>query len=190
MRRRRRERTETLMNSREFMDRICGELTAGNTLVAFCRELDIIFNLVNAWIQVDAERRKRYAEAIAVREKHHSDEIITELVSYLRADITEAFDRETGALKPLHEMPANVRKLIAGVEVEEIFEGRGDDRRIVGTLRKVKFWDKPRSMETLMKHLKMLVDRHEVSGKVTLADLLAPEDDERKPDDRSGETLQ
>jgi hypothetical protein len=50
----------------------------------------------------------------------------------------------------------------------------GDKRNVhVGRIHKIKFWDKPRSIENFMKHLAMLVDRKEINGQISLADLVA-----------------
>ena len=65
---------------------------------------------------------------------------------------------------PIKDIPKAVRKAISGVEVEELFEGKGEDRVHVGTLRKVKFWDKVKSWELLGKHLKLFVERTEHTG--------------------------
>ena len=42
-------------------------------------------------------------------------------------DIGEAFD-EQGNLLPIRQMPEGVRRAISGIEYEDIFSGRGEDR--------------------------------------------------------------
>jgi len=82
-------------------------------------------------------------------------------------------------------MPPELQRLIAGIEFEEIFEwqGQGKDREKVhvGRIHKLKFYDKPRSIETFMKHLSMLVDRKDINVKYSLADLIAGIQPETKP---------
>lgn len=112
--------------------------------------------------------RAAILEKLAARKQRceiKADEVLLELWRIARADIGEAFDKE-GRLKPLHEMPEDVRRAIAGVEVEEMFDGSGESRAHVGNLRKVKFWDKPRTLELLAKHLGLLVERVEVKGTI------------------------
>jgi phage terminase small subunit len=70
-------------------------------------------------------------------------------------------------------MPLSIRRAIAAIEVDEIWEGRGDDRQLVGYTRKVKLWDKVKGIELMARKHKMLTDKHEVAGRITLADLLA-----------------
>ncbi len=56
------------------------------------------------------------------------------------ADIGELFD-EKGALKPLHTLTPDARAQVAAIEVDEIFEGTGEERRAVGVIRKVRLRD-------------------------------------------------
>lgn len=95
-----------------------------------------------------------------------SEVVLQELLRLARVDISEAFN-EDGSLKPIKEIPEDVRRAISAVEVDEIQEGRGDDRRFVGYTRKVKFWDKKGALELLGKHLKLFTDKVEHSGAVS-----------------------
>ena len=58
-------------------------------------------------------------------------------------------------------MSEDVQRAISAIEVEEIFEGRGEERRKVGEVRKVKFWDKTRALELLGRHVGLIRDRSE-----------------------------
>lgn len=49
---------------------------------------------------------------------------------------------EDGTPKALHELDDDTASAIAGVEVEELFEGRGDERRHVGRIHKFKLVDR------------------------------------------------
>lgn len=162
------------------IDVLCSYIAAGGTLAAWCRGDDgsqpageVAFELVAAWIEADKDRRSRYRAALDVREQHHKDRIIEQLVGMVTADLTAAFAPD-GNLLAIDQMPRGVRHWIAGIEVEELFTGKGENRYQYGVLKKIKFFDKVRSTELLMKNLKMLVERHEVKG-LSLADLLAGE---------------
>lgn len=96
-----------------------------------------------------------------------ADVILGELLRIARVDIGQAYD-PSGYLLPLKEMPEDVRRAIAGIDVEEMFDGSGEERRRVGNVVKVKFWDKPRSLELLGKHLKLFTDKLEHSGNVSV----------------------
>lgn len=94
------------------------------------------------------EALARRAERVEVK----ADDVLRELLRLATVDIGQAFDAE-GKLKPLHEMPADVRRALAGVEVTSHAD--------VGTLTKVKFWDKTRALELLGKHLKLFTEKVE-----------------------------
>lgn len=106
-----------------------------------------------------ARLKREQADRLEVK----ADDVLRELLRLARVDIAEAFDPVTGSLKPIHDIPLEVRRAIAAVEVDELFEGRGEDREQIGYTRKVKFWDKTRALELLGKHLKLFVERHEVT---------------------------
>ncbi len=88
------------------------------------------------------------------------DDVVRELLRIAMANPADAYDAN-GALLPIREMPENLQRAISGIEVEEIYSGRGEERVKIGEVRKVKFWDKPRALEMLGKHVGLLRDRTE-----------------------------
>lgn len=170
------DETNNAINDPEFLGDVCAHVAVGGTLVNFCGEKALDYKLVNRWIEDDEKRALRYKLALDIREQHAKDLIIAELIAYLKADVTEAFDGE-GNLKRMQDMPNNIKRLIAGVKFREIFEWQGDkgekSQVHVGNIIEVKFWDKPRSIETFMKHLAMLVERKDINLRHSLADLVA-----------------
>lgn len=105
-----------------------------------------------------------------------ADLILGELLKLATVDLGKAFDA-SGTILPINEMPEEVRKAISGIEVNELF-GRGDDSdQVIGFTKKVRFWDKPKSLELLGKHLKLFKEQIEHSGKITLEDLLTGTND-------------
>ena len=65
-----------------------------------------------------------------------------------------------------------LRKALASVEVDELFEGTGKDREQTGYTKKIKTTDKLKALELLGKHLKMFTDVTEVRGLEGLGDRL------------------
>jgi hypothetical protein len=94
-----------------------------------------------------------------------------ELKRIALVDIGEAFD-ELGRLKPMKDIPPDVRRAIAGVDVEMLFEGRGESRYHSGDVVKVKFWSKPDTLVALGRHLKLFTDKLEVKVDESFADAL------------------
>lgn len=109
-------------------------------------------------------REPRFAEAWALVEKQALDEVgitaqrvLREQAAIAFSDVRELYDAN-GNLKSPHEWPDDVARSISGVEVESLYEGRGEAREFVGTLRKVKRWDKGKALEQLSRYLGMLND--------------------------------
>ncbi len=68
------------------------------------------------------------------------------------ADVGLAFD-DDGCLLPMKEIPDEIRRAISGLEVMEVYQGKGKDREVIGYLKKVKFWSKDKQIEHLFRHL-------------------------------------
>lgn len=101
-----------------------------------------------------------------------AESILGELGYLAHVDIGDLFDGNN-CLKPVASLPENLRRAIASIEVDEIIEGRGAERRVVGHTRKIRFWDKPGALDLLGRHRKLFTDKIEHSGRIDLADLLA-----------------
>jgi phage terminase small subunit len=66
-----------------------------------------------------------------------NERIIEEYARIAFVDLAELYG-EDGKLLPVHEMPEHARRAVAGIEVDELFEGAGKDRTQVGFTTKVK----------------------------------------------------
>lgn len=67
-------------------------------------------------------------------------------------------------LKPVSEWPAIWRQFLSGFDLAEMFEGRGDDRALVGILKKIRWPDKVKNLELIGRHLGMFKKRLELTG--------------------------
>jgi phage terminase small subunit len=114
--------------------------------------------------------------AAAVREAHAkrleaadltAARVLEEIRRIAFATIGDLYD-DAGCLRPVKSLPPEVQALIASIETDEIWEGQGDSRKLVGHTRKVKLWDKGRHLEMAAKHLSLLVDRSEVHHSGTI----------------------
>ena len=99
--------------------------------------------------------------AAAKRNEITVDRILQEEKCLSFYDVADIFN-ENGTIKNIHDIPEDLRRAIAGVQVNEIF---GREHRTVKT--KIKLADKGRSLERISKHLGMFVERHEHSIKIS-----------------------
>lgn len=111
-----------------------------------------------------ARRIADLRDARSTRVGVQADDVLRGLWQIAMLDIGEAFDA-SGALKPLADMPEGVRRAIASIETEELFNGRGGERASVGVTRKVRFHDKIRALDLLGQHLGLWKAKVEVTGK-------------------------
>lgn len=84
------------------------------------------------------------------------------------------FFKDDGSIKSISELDDDSAMALAGLDVNELFEGRGEERDLVGYIKKVKLADKLHALEQLGRHLKMFTDKVEVTtGDVLVSKLLA-----------------
>jgi phage terminase small subunit len=93
-----------------------------------------------------------------------ADKVLTELARLGFSDIRQLFN-DDGAMKPINELSDDVAVCISSIEVDELYEGRGEDRKCIGHTRKVKLWDKKGPLELLAHHLGIIKNKVELTGK-------------------------
>jgi phage terminase small subunit len=101
-----------------------------------------------------------------------SDAVLEEIAKIAFSDIADAFT-DDGCLLPIRKMPEGIRKSISSIEVDEIYEKKGEERILKGYTRKIKLWSKDKSLENCMRHLGMFAKDNEQAGKA-FAEILAP----------------
>lgn len=67
------------------------------------------------------------------------------------SDIRKLYN-ENGTLKLPHEWDDDTAAAVAGLEVDELFDGAGKDREMTGYTRKAKIFDKNAALDKAMKH--------------------------------------
>jgi phage terminase small subunit len=114
------------------------------------------------------------AEAIAAAQSKHletvdvsAQRILRELAALGFSDIRGVFD-EHGNLKPIHELPDSVAPVIASVEVTKERTRKDGEVTTEEFVTKVKAWDKVRALEMLAKHVGLLKDQVQHSGKLEI----------------------
>ncbi|HBC94826.1 MAG TPA: hypothetical protein DCZ10_18490 [Pelotomaculum sp.] len=74
------------------------------------------------------------------------------------------FFNDDGSPKGIQELDDDTAAVLAGLEVMEIWEGRGDNRQFVGYLKKYKLPDKKGALDSMARHLGMFVEKKEITG--------------------------
>ncbi|ELK4834935.1 terminase small subunit [Pseudomonas aeruginosa] len=121
------------------------------------------------------------------RTEVEADYVIRRLREIDEMDVLDILE-DDGSFRSIRDWPRAWRQFLSGIEIAELFEGRGDDRRIAGVLRKVKWPDKLRNLELLSRHvgtesaaLDLELKRLDVAKKRAELKLLENPDDEAPP---------
>lgn len=125
----------------------------------------------------DERIQKRIAELMEERNKRtrvSADYVLLRLVEIDQMDVIDILNDDM-SIKPVSEWPRVWRQYLTGFELADMFEGRGDEKELVGILKKIKWPDKVKNLELIGKHVDVMAfkERLEVSGTVTIADRMA-----------------
>lgn len=133
---------------------------------------------VKASVMMRDERiQKRIADLMEERNKRNrvsADYVLMRLVEIDQMDVIDILNDDM-SIKPVSEWPKVWRQYLTGFELADMFEGRGDEKELVGILKKIKWPDKVKNLELIGKHVDVnaFKERLEVSGTVTIADRMA-----------------
>lgn len=117
--------------------------------------------------RLQAERSKRTGI--------NADWLLARLADEAMADVADLYT-DGGELRPVSEWPMIWRQgLVQGIDVEELFDGRGKDREQIGVVRKIKLSDRVRRLELIGRHIgvKAFEDTVNVKGLEGLGDRLS-----------------
>jgi phage terminase small subunit len=108
-------------------------------------------------IRILREKRATRAEVNAAR-------VLQELARLAFADPRKLYNPD-GSLKQITELDDDTAATVSSVEVYEELAGQGEERKTVGFTKKLKHWDKNAALLNLAKHLGLLREKVEVTGK-------------------------
>ncbi|HCC6168435.1 TPA: terminase small subunit [Citrobacter amalonaticus] len=133
---------------------------------------------VKASVMMRDERiQKRIAELMEERNKRlrvSADYVLLRLVEIDQMDVLDILNDDM-SIKPVSEWPKVWRLYLTGFELADMFEGRGDEKELVGILKKIKWPDKVKNLELIGKHVDVMAfkERLDVNVNVTIADRMA-----------------
>lgn len=154
------DNTTEKINDPKTIDTIFDNIANGGSLIDLCELWNASYVLILRWIYDDAIRTKRYQDALDARNEWVVQRLLSELKSLAFVDVRLLFD-EKHKLLPPEKWPVDVARAIAGIDADAT------------GVTKVKLYDKLKSIELLGKDLGRFIQKHEVSAKVTLEDLVA-----------------
>ena len=103
----------------------------------------------------DVEVQAYIAKRMAEREKRteiNSDYVLNRLVEIDQMDCIDILN-DNGSVKPISQWPKIWRQFISGFDIADIFEGSGDERELVGLMKKIKWPDKVKNLELIGRHV-------------------------------------
>ena len=165
------ERTTRICADPDTLDNVVGHIANGGNLIDLCRTWDVRYSDIVMWLNNDEVRKKSFYAALDARNEWAIQRILGELNALAFVDIRGIFD-ENHELLPPNKWPDDVARAIAGIEVNELKEHDGERMVVIGEVKKVKLYDKLKSIELLGKDLGRFVSKHEVTGRLTLEDLV------------------
>lgn len=119
--------------------------------------------LSNVMVQAEIQRLQRERSE---RTQIRADRVLREIACLAFSDIGEILDF-TGTdprLRPACKIPEHARRAISSFKVRRYVEGPGEESREV-EVTEFKLWSKDSNLEKLAKHLGLLKDQVEVTGK-------------------------
>jgi len=81
-----------------------------------------------------------------------ADYVLQRLVEIDQMDVLDIMNDDM-SLKPVSEWPKVWRQYLSGFDLAELFEGTGDQREMIGLMKKIKWPDKVKNLELLGRHV-------------------------------------
>lgn len=167
---------ERMLSDPQRMDKIFVHLASGGTLTDYCELVGQPYSELMVWINADQVRKLKYEEGKKARQEWLFERVLEEYKALSMLNTGDLYD-ENGALRPSTEW-GRLGACIAGVESMEVTEMVDGEKVPVGTIKKVKLYDKTKTLEAMGRYLKMFTDVLEIKGEVSLKAAL--EDAERR----------
>jgi hypothetical protein len=158
---------EAVLSDPNRMEKIFKHLASGGTIIDYCKLVCQPYSEVMAWINSDDGRRDMYSRAKTARQDWLFERVLEEYKALSTLDIRCLYN-DSGGLKPMSEWPDAASAAVAGVESLEQFEMVDGVRESVGELKKIKTYDKTKTLEALGKYLRMFAEVIEIRGEVSI----------------------
>jgi len=115
-------------------------------------------DILNRIAELKAERNDRV--------RVDADYVLHRLVEIDLMDVLDIMTDDM-SIKPVSQWPASWRRYLSGFDLAEMFEGRSEERKMVGILKKIKWPDKVKNLELLGKHIAVQAFREQATTSLT-----------------------
>jgi len=105
------------------------------------------------------------------RVKVDADYVLKRVTEIDQMDVIDILN-DDGSIKPVSEWPSIWRQMLSGIDLAEIWEGSGDQRQLVGILKKIKWPDKVKNLELMGKHVKVQAFKEKIEHEGDLSNLV------------------
>ncbi len=153
----------------EIVDMCSKHIASGGSATTFCSNLGIKFYQLEEVINNNPIFKTVIKMAKLSRKEWLLERLDEELVQLGTVNLAGAFDA-SGEVKNLEDMPEDVKKSIAGIDISYDKDGNKSV--------KMKFTDKQKSLDMLMKREGLYQQKIQVDTKITLESLLTKSFDE------------
>lgn len=159
------KREKELQAEPDTIDIICAHVGDGGTLTNLCEKVwKVSYGRMAQWINSDETRRRLFSDAMQSRVNWERERILEELRHLSFFDIRQILD-ENSCVKPPSEWPDEISKAVESMTVNELFQGTGDDRELVGLVKNIKLTPKLKALELIGKTSAMFIERVEATIK-------------------------
>jgi phage terminase small subunit len=167
---------EALDDNADAMETIFNHVSQGGALTELAKMWDIPYWSITAYIAKEKTRGEILNKAMISRSEYYIERVKQLLNELTESNIQDLYDDNGNLLNP-KDMPRTLAACVASIEVFEEFEGTGRERHQIGVTKKVKFWDKTKSIELLAKTMGMFVEKRVHEHKFSLEDLVVASHD-------------
>ncbi len=174
------KRLKHILTHPDLPEEVFAHVANGGTVLTLSEAWGVRYSDVMRFIRTHPEHDKRYIQALNDRGEWGREAFLAEIRRVGLVNVREAFNAD-GSLKPVTEIPDDIMRCVASIEVDELFSGAGAERMQIGVTKKIKLESKLKALELAMKNAGLLVDKvvHSVDKK--LEDLLAESNKKEEP---------
>lgn len=93
------------------------------------------------------------------------ERILQEYARIAFSDPRKLYKKDSNTLLNISELDDDTAAVVSSVETNELYDGVGDNKEMIGYAKKIKMWDKKGALDSLSKHFGMIVEKIDVTSK-------------------------